>query len=87
MTDPGFNLTHLPGMELDCPVPEPDSKPLRVGEQTFPLVWRDHLAVATTSALNDLQRADIEALGFSVVVIDSSVEPPADLVNLLGGAR
>jgi hypothetical protein len=45
------------------------------------------LAVAATSALNEKERSDVEALGFSVVVIDSSAEPPADLVNLLGGTR
>jgi superfamily II DNA/RNA helicase len=68
-------------------LPEPDSKPLQVGKQEFSLVWRDHLAVAATSALNEKERSDVEALGFSVVVIDSSAEPPADLVNLLGGTR
>jgi Lhr-like helicase len=68
-------------------LPAPDSKPLQVGEQTFPLVWRSHLAVATTSPLTQQEKADVEALGFSVVTIDSSVEPPADLVNLLGVVR
>jgi hypothetical protein len=68
-------------------LPEPDSKPLQVGERTFPLVWRDHLAVAITSALSEKERADVEALGFSVVVIDSTVDPPADLVSLLGGGQ
>jgi hypothetical protein len=58
-----------------------------VGERTFPLVWRDHLAVAITSALSEKERADVEALGFSVVVIDSTVNPPADLVSLLGGGQ
>jgi hypothetical protein len=68
-------------------LPEPDSKPLQVGEQTFPLVWRDHLAVAITSPLSEAERADIEALGFSVALIDSTVEPPADLLSLLGVTR
>jgi Lhr-like helicase len=68
-------------------LPEPDSKPLQVGEQTFPLVWRDHLAVAATSTLSDQARADVEALGFSVVVIDPTGDPPADLVSLLGGVQ
>jgi hypothetical protein len=68
-------------------LPEPDSKPLQVGEQTFPLVWRDRLAVATTSALLEKERAELEALGFSVVVIDSTIDPPADLVKLLGGIQ
>lgn len=66
-------------------LPEPDSRPLQVGDRTFPFVWRDHLAVATTSALTDDERTAVEALGFSVVTIDSTAEAPADLVNLLGG--
>jgi hypothetical protein len=65
-------------------VPSPDSKPLQLGEQTFPLVWRSHLAVAATSPISERDKADLEALGFSVVSIDTSAEPPADLLNLLG---
>jgi hypothetical protein len=45
------------------------------------------LAVATTFVLNERDRAEVEALGFSVVLIDSTAEPPADLVSLLGGRR
>jgi hypothetical protein len=71
----------------DWRLPEPDSTPLQVGQQTFPLVWRDHLAVATTSTLTEKERADVEALGFSVVAINSAIEPPADLVALLGGRQ
>lgn len=71
----------------DWRLPAPDSKPLQVGEHTFPLVWRSHLAVATTAPVTQQAKADVEALGFSVVTIDSSVEPPPDLVDLLGVAQ
>jgi Lhr-like helicase len=71
----------------DWRLPDPDSKPLEVGKQTFPLVWRSHLAVATTSTLSPTERADLEALGFSVVVIDSSVEAPRELLDLLGATE
>jgi hypothetical protein len=68
-------------------LPAPDSKPLEIGDQTFPLVWRSHLAVASTSTLNEKEIADLEALGFEFVMLDSSAEPPDELMMLLGVAR
>jgi Lhr-like helicase len=68
-------------------LPAPDSKPLEIGDKTFPLVWRSHLTVASTCTLNEREKADLEALGFSFVMLDSSTEPPIRLMTLLGVAE
>lgn len=65
-------------------VPTPDSNPLVVGEAAFPLVWRSHLVVASEVPLTPEQRSTVESLGFSVVRLDDSSEPPTELRRLLG---
>jgi hypothetical protein len=65
-------------------LPVPDASPLVVCETAFPLVWRSHLVMASEGALTPEQRLAVEALGFSVVHLDDSSEPPAELRRLLG---
>lgn len=65
-------------------LPVPDPNPLVVGDAAFPLVWRAHLVVASESMLTPEQQSAAEALGLSVVRLDDSSEPPADLRRLLG---
>ena len=73
-------MTRIKGWGL----PTPDAHPLVVGEAAFPMVWRSHLVVATEFALTPEQQSAVEALGFSVVRLDDSSEPPTELRRLLG---
>jgi hypothetical protein len=65
-------------------VPTPDVSPLVVGEAAFPLVWRSHLVLASESPLTPDQRTAVEALGFTILQLGDSSEPPAELLRLLG---
>lgn len=66
-------------------LPDPDPNPLLVADTQFPLVWRSHLVVASETAPTPEQRAALEALGFSVVYLDTnSSESQAELSRLLG---
>ena len=73
-------MTRIKGWGL----PTPDANPLVAGETAFPMVWRSHLVVATEFALTPEQQSAVEALGFSVVRLDDSSEPPTELRRLLG---
>jgi hypothetical protein len=73
-------LTRIKGWSL----PAPDVNPLEVGDAAFPLVWRAHLVVASESMLTTEQQSAAEALGLSVVHLDDSSDPPAELRRLLG---
>lgn len=66
-------------------LPAPDPTPLVIGVDSFALVWRSHLVVALAEPPSSEQRAGLEALGFSLVVVDAgSSEPPAELRRMLG---
>ncbi len=69
-------------------LPSPDAKPLEVAGQTYPLVWRSHLAVGSAEDLSSQHTAALEQLGYSVAKVDLiSKEAPAELAKLLGGAK
>jgi len=69
-------------------LPRPDDEPLPVAGANLPLVWRAHVAAATTAQIEEPLRAAVESLGFTVVALPAQPgdEPPSELVDLLGGA-
>ncbi len=73
-------MTRIQGWSL----PTPDVSPLAVGEAFFPLVWRSHLVVASESEFTPDQQSAVETLGFTVVQLGDTNEPPPELLRLLG---
>ncbi len=69
--------------------PLPDATPMIVGAVTFPLVWRSHLAVAHAGSVDDATRQDLEARGYSIVILTEPppAEPPQTLSTLFGADR
>jgi hypothetical protein len=67
-------------------LPTPDAEPMILGAEVLPLVWRAHLAAATTRPLAPDQRASIESLGFAIVTLPETpgAAPPRELLDLLG---
>jgi hypothetical protein len=47
-------------------IPDPDSEPLRIGEQKIPLVWRHHYVAVLLNG-SDADLHELDALGFEVI--------------------
>lgn len=70
----------------DAGIPSHDADPLKIGNQTLPLVWRSHLVVASDSPVAPEDLAEIEAHGFAFVELPQSPSRSAltELRRLLG---
>ncbi|MER8691909.1 DEAD/DEAH box helicase [Mesorhizobium opportunistum] len=64
----------------------PDARPLKIGSQTLPFVWRTHLVAASDSSVGHEDLAEIEAQGFALVELPHtpSASVLAKLRSLLG---
>jgi hypothetical protein len=68
-------------------LPAPDAEPLAVSGTHLPIAWRSHLAAAAIGAVDDETRVVAEALGYAIAVLPEQPgeQPPAELIDLLGG--
>lgn len=53
-------------------LPMPDLAPLTAGNVQFPLVWRNHYAVAALGGADENTLAHLQGLGFEIVIFESS---------------
>lgn len=68
-------------------VPEPDGKPLTLGGQVFPFVWKSYFVAATYEPVSDAAKAYAEERGWQIFRLHSDVDGPLpeELIAVLKG--